>query len=114
MHNVHCVRYRQLTHVQLYHGDDKAVIASPVNALYDRIFVAGRAAIDRFARYGADPRRSSGGRPATVAPCARRQAIHDVAEPVVLYAPTWVGGCTRHCLADRRDHRAGTAAQGRR
>src|SRR5690606_25360489 len=94
---------RQLTHVQLYHGDsDKAVTASPVNALYDRIFVAGRAAIDRFARYGvripAEKFRVVG-RPqvASVRPAAG--AIHDVAEPVVLYAPTWRGGHadTRHC-----------------
>lgn len=103
MHNVHCVRYRQLTHVQLYHGDsDKAVTASPVNALYDRIFVAGQAAIDRFARHGVripTEKFRVVGRPqvASVRPAAG--PIHEVSEPVVLYAPTWVGGHadSRHC-----------------
>lgn len=103
MHNVHCVRYRRLTHVQLYHGDsDKAVTASPVNALYDRIFVAGQAAIDRFALHGvripAEKFRVVG-RPqvAEVRPATR--PIHETGAPVVLYAPTWVGGHadSRHC-----------------
>lgn len=103
MHNVHCVRYRRLTHVQLYHGDsDKAVTASPVNALYDLIFVAGQAAIDRYALHGVripTEKFRVVGRPqvAQVRPAAR--PIHETPAPVVLYAPTWVGGYadTRHC-----------------
>jgi hypothetical protein len=92
--NAHCVRYARLTHVQLYHGDsDKAVTASPLNAMYDRIFVAGQAAIDRFAAHGVSippekfrivGRPQVGGLAVTESPAP---------QPVttVLYAPTWVG-----------------------
>jgi hypothetical protein len=39
--NVHMLRYPELKHVFLNHGDsDKAVTASPLNQLFDRIFVA--------------------------------------------------------------------------
>lgn len=53
--NSHCIRFTQLTHVQLHHGDsDKAPSANPVSAIFDRIFVAGQAAIERYARAGVD------------------------------------------------------------
>jgi hypothetical protein len=97
--NAHCVRYARLTHVQLYHGDsDKAVTASPLNAMYDRIFVAGQAAVDRFAAHGVSipPEKFRiVGRP--------QVAGLKVAEPepvtTVLYAPTWVGAHadSNHC-----------------
>ena len=100
MKNTHCVRYSGVTHVQLYHGDsDKAVTTSPVNAIYDRVFVAGRAAIDRFTERGVDI--PSGkfrivGRP-QVAPLAVGRGPSE--RPAVLYAPTWVGayGEPNHC-----------------
>jgi hypothetical protein len=60
--NVHMVRYPQMTHVQLLHGDsDKASSFNPVTALYDKVFVAGQAAIDRYENNGVDipSRRSS-------------------------------------------------------
>ena len=51
--NSHCIRFTQLTHIQLHHGDsDKAPSANPVSGIFDRIFVAGQAAIDRYARAG--------------------------------------------------------------
>lgn len=98
MKNAHCVRFPQLTHVQLYHGDsDKAVTASPVNAMYDRIFVAGQAAVDRFAAHGVEiPREKFRlvGRPQA----EQLRVAQDPAgaggtagHPTVLYAPTWVG-----------------------
>ena len=51
--NAHMVRFNQLTHIQLLHGDsDKASSYNPVTAMFDRIFVAGQAAIDRYADNG--------------------------------------------------------------
>jgi hypothetical protein len=98
MHNAHCVRYAHLTHVQLYHGDsDKAVTASPLNQLYDRLFVAGQAAIDRFAAHGvqiAADRFRIVGRPQVAQLAVTERPIAEVDVPAVLYAPTWVGGHT--------------------
>jgi hypothetical protein len=112
MKNSHCVRVARLTHVQLYHGDsDKAVTASPVNAMFDRIFVAGPAAIDRFAAHGVDiPREKFRivGRPqaeqlATGPPPPPARPGGPPGDrtgaPTVLYAPTWVGthASGNHC-----------------
>jgi len=100
--NSYCVRVGRLTHVQLYHGDsDKAVTASPVNAMYDRIFVAGRAAIDRFAAHGVEiPREKFRivGRP-QVEQLQTAAAGGRAEPPAVLYAPTWTGSQAgaRHC-----------------
>jgi len=95
MHNAHCVRYTRLTHVQLYHGDsDKAVTASPINQLYDRVFVAGQAAIDRFAAHGVTipaERFRIIGRPQVAALATAERPVRQARPPVVLYAPTWSG-----------------------
>lgn len=95
MKNAHCVRYPQLTHVQLYHGDsDKAVTASPLNQLFDRIFVAGQAAVDRFAAHGVQipaDRFRIVGRPQVARLAVADRPIGEITDPVVLYAPTWVG-----------------------
>lgn len=95
MKNAHCVRYARLTHVQLYHGDsDKAVTASPLNAMFDRVFVAGRAAVDRFAAHGVDIPATKiriVGRPQVSDLEVTGGHIREVADPVVLYAPTWPG-----------------------
>ncbi len=98
MKNAHCVRYTHLTHVQLYHGDsDKAVTASPLNAMFDRVFVAGQAAVDRFAAYGVEiPRHKLRlvGRPQVAALEVTDRPVAEVTDPVVLYAPTWAGAYT--------------------
>lgn len=115
MKNAHCVRYGQLTHVQLYHGDsDKAVTASPLNLMFDRVFVAGQAAVDRFAAHGVDiPRErlrvvgrpqvealevATGPTEAGEGPAGdgRESGAGDL---VVLYAPTWPGAHadSNHC-----------------
>ena len=48
--NAHAVRFNQLTHIQLLHGDsEKASSYNPVTAMYDRVYVAGQAGIDRYA-----------------------------------------------------------------
>ncbi len=53
--NAHAVRYAELTHVQLMHGDnERPANFNPVTAMYDKIFVAGQAAIDRYTAHGVD------------------------------------------------------------
>lgn len=96
--NSHMVRYSQLTHVQLNHGDsDKAPSFNPVFRMYDHDFVAGQAAIDRFAAHGVSmpPEMFTiVGRPqvadVTVA-AGPISAISGGVGPRVLYAPTWSG-----------------------
>ncbi|HEX5597162.1 MAG TPA: CDP-glycerol glycerophosphotransferase family protein [Micromonosporaceae bacterium] len=93
--NSHCVRFRQLTHIQLHHGDsDKSPSANPASAIYDKIFVAGQAAIDRYARAGvAIPRDKFAivGRPQVESIVGPRDDIGELSDPVVLYTPTWTG-----------------------
>ncbi|MFU8849827.1 CDP-glycerol glycerophosphotransferase family protein [Micromonospora sp. SL1-18] len=93
--NSHCLRLSQLTHVQLHHGDsDKAPSANPVSAIFDRIFVAGQAAIDRYARAGVTIPAEKFvvvGRPQVEAIEVRREPARGLAQPTVLYTPTWTG-----------------------
>src|SRR5699024_5981034 len=95
MRNNHMVRYSQLTHIQLLHGEsDKASSASPVLRMYDRDFVAGQAAIDRFAKFGvAMPPGIFRivGRPQVEDVLPPRAPIGQSGSPTVLYAPTWRG-----------------------
>lgn len=92
--NCHFVRYTEITHVQLNHGDsDKAPSYNPVMRMYDLNFVAGQAAVDRYAAHGVLTRDDFFrivGRPqvADVAPASARPAD---AALTVLYAPTWAG-----------------------
>lgn len=89
--NGHNVRYRDLTHVQLLHGDsDKPSSYNPVTAMFDVVFVAGQAGIDRYAQHGVlipEQKFRIVGRP-QVRGIAR--AADDRRE-LVLYAPTWTG-----------------------
>jgi hypothetical protein len=92
LRNVHVVRYAGVRHVQLNHGDsDKATSFNPVFRMFDRNFVAGQAAVDRFSAHGI-----------STAPdffeIVGRPQVEDVAIAVpgtpvrrVLYAPTWAG-----------------------
>lgn len=93
--NTHFVRFQKLTHIQLLHGEsDKAPSYNPVTAMYDKVYVAGQAGQDRYARHGVliDPRKFvivgrpqvEGIEPAS-APLSTRE------HPAVLYAPTWRG-----------------------
>ena len=51
--NTHFIERRELTHVWLNHGDsEKPACYNPVHAIYDKIFAAGQAGIDRYARHG--------------------------------------------------------------
>ncbi|WP_216592553.1 CDP-glycerol glycerophosphotransferase family protein [Verrucosispora sioxanthis] len=93
--NSHCIRFTQLTHVQLHHGDsDKAPSANPVSAIFDRIFVAGAAAIERYARAGIDIPAEKFvvvGRPQVEAIEVRSRPARALTNPTVLYTPTWTG-----------------------
>ncbi|MFI5834055.1 CDP-glycerol glycerophosphotransferase family protein [Micromonospora sp. NPDC051300] len=93
--NAHVIRFNQLTHVQLHHGDsDKAPSANPVSAIFDKIFVAGPAAIDRYARAGVEIPADKFvvvGRPQVEAIEVRREPAPASAHPTVLYTPTWTG-----------------------
>ncbi|PFG37613.1 CDP-glycerol:poly(glycerophosphate) glycerophosphotransferase [Flavimobilis soli] len=92
--NQHLVRYAHLRHVQLNHGDsDKIPSHNPAFRLYDRNFVAGQAAVDRFANAGItvqDDFFRIVGRP-QVEDVAEARADREGRRPVVLYAPTWLG-----------------------
>lgn len=49
IHNVHMIRQTGLMHVQLLHGDsDKPPSFNPMTQIYDKIFVAGQAAMERY------------------------------------------------------------------
>ncbi|RLP87485.1 CDP-glycerol glycerophosphotransferase [Micromonospora sp. BL4] len=99
--NSHCIRFTQLTHVQLHHGDsDKAPSANPVSGIFDRIFVAGPAAIDRYARAGVQipPEKFVVvGRPQVESIEVRPEPVRGLSHPTVLYTPTWTG---HHADAD--------------
>lgn len=95
MKNVHFVRYPQLVHIQLLHGDsDKASSYNPITAMFDRVYVAGQAGIDRYVDHDVDiPLKKFRivGRPQVEDISGANGPIRDIARPVVLYAPTWRG-----------------------
>jgi hypothetical protein len=92
--NLHLIRYTHLNHIQLNHGDsDKGPSFSRAFRMFDKNFVAGQAAIDRFEAHGVTvPREmfSIVGRP-QVQGVRVRDAAAPVAPGTVLYAPTWSG-----------------------
>ena len=93
--NTHLVERRELTHVWLNHGDsEKPACFNPVHAIYDVIFAAGQAGIDRYARHGVHipaEKFKIVGRPQVELISPARAAIGTIGQPTVLYAPTWQG-----------------------
>ncbi|MCC3762777.1 CDP-glycerol glycerophosphotransferase family protein [Glycomyces sp. TRM65418] len=93
--NAQLVKLDKYLHVQLMHGDsDKAISRSPVSLMYDRVFVAGQAGIDRYHRHGVDIpnyKFRKIGRPQLhdlqVGPRDKREGDRRT----VLYTPTWTG-----------------------
>src|SRR5699024_9935482 len=83
------------THVHLNHGDsDKPSSYHPMIAMFDQVFVAGQAAVDRFARHGVvvpQEKFVRVGRP-QVADIVDHTVDPLPGAPTVLYAPTWRGG----------------------
>jgi hypothetical protein len=103
MKNAHCVRFTHLTHVQLYHGySDKPVSVNPIAASFDRIYVPGQAIVDQFGTSGVDipkERFRIVGRPQAETLTVSTEHIGQIADKVVLYAPTWAGeyADSNHC-----------------
>lgn len=93
--NTHFIERRELTHIWLNHGDsEKPACYNPVHAIYDKLFVAGQAGIDRYARHGVVIPRSKFeivGRPQVERIDPARGPIATLTERTVLYAPTWKG-----------------------
>ena len=93
--NSHFIERREMTHVWLNHGDsEKPACFNPVHAIYDQIFAAGQAGIDRYARHGVEiPRQKFEivGRPQVEEIERAVEPIVDPANATVLYAPTWKG-----------------------
>ncbi|MDA1358499.1 CDP-glycerol glycerophosphotransferase family protein [Glycomyces luteolus] len=93
--NTALIRHGELLHVQLMHGDsDKAISRSALSLMYDRVFVAGRAGVDRYHRHGVDIPESKFrviGRPQLHGIEVGERARAAGEAPVVLYAPTWTG-----------------------
>lgn len=93
--NAHFVRYTHITQIQLNHGDsDKAPSYNPVFRMFDKNFVAGQAAIDRFAQHGVHvplETFSMVGRPQVESIVVVSTPISDMPNKTVLYAPTWAG-----------------------
>lgn len=91
------LRFGQLVHASLMHGDsDKLVTVSNQTKAYDFSFVAGQAAIDRMAKYStlydANARCIAVGRPQVEAQLDAAAKRGDSSKSTVLYAPSWEGG----------------------
>jgi CDP-glycerol glycerophosphotransferase (TagB/SpsB family) len=93
--NTHLVERRELRHVWLNHGDsEKPACFNPVHAIYDLIFAAGQAGVDRYARHGVSipaEKFKIVGRPQVELITPARGPIAKIEGPTVLYAPTWQG-----------------------
>ena len=93
--NGQMVRFGQLQHVQLLHGEsDKAASFSKVTRMFDHIFVAGEAAIKRYADNGVVVSREQFtivGRPQIEGVEVATEHISKTSTATVLYAPTWTG-----------------------
>jgi hypothetical protein len=92
--NIHLLRYPQLKHVFLNHGDsDKASSANPFVRAYDKLFVAGEVAIERYRDGGVpipEERFEIVGRPQLDDVLDQRRKVEG-APTTLLYAPTWEG-----------------------
>jgi hypothetical protein len=92
--NFQFLRFPELAHVYLGHGEsDKAVSASNQLKAYDRVFVAGQAAVDRIAgelMWFDTAKTVHVGRP-QLSTGAIRRTPDPRERPTVLYAPTWEG-----------------------
>lgn len=91
--NANMISYRQIAHVYLGHGDsDKEVSTHPSHRMYDRVFVAGDAAMERYRSQAVSMPPGSlvkVGRPGLTLIAGGVEAS---ARPAtVLYAPTWEG-----------------------
>lgn len=98
MKNVHLVRFNHLLHIQLFHGDsEKPSSYNPVSKMYDKLFVCGQRAIDRY--YENDVVISEQafeviGRPQVSNIKLYNKNNADDQRVTILFAPTWLGNFT--------------------
>ena len=94
--NVDMLRFPQLTHIWLNHGDsDKAANYSARHAAFDKVFVSGQQGVERYADHGVRIRPEQFaliGRPQIERIAARDEPPAPGAPRTALYAPTWHGG----------------------
>lgn len=94
--NTDGVRFSQVKHVHLGHGDsDKPASYSATFGMFNQIFVAGQAAVERFPQHGVlipSEKFVLVGRPQVAELEVRESDSPLPTQPVVLYAPTWRGG----------------------
>jgi hypothetical protein len=92
--NTEVVRFPHLVHAQLMHGDsEKTASFNPVSGMFTKIFVAGQAGIDRYARNGvsiAAEKFELVGRPQLGGMNVASGPVNPK-EPTILVAPTWGG-----------------------
>lgn len=93
--NNQVLRFERFTHIMLSHGDsDKTTSSTRIFQLFDRVYMAGQAGIDRFADSGVDIAPSKFaivGRPQVKGIVRDERPIAGKPRPTVLYAPTWQG-----------------------
>lgn len=92
--NTEVVRFPHLVHAQLMHGDsEKTASFNPVSGMFTKIFVAGQAGVDRYARNGvkvAADKFEIVGRPQLGGMNVAEEPVNPK-KPTVLVAPTWGG-----------------------
>ncbi len=93
MKNCHVVRFTDITHIFVGHGDsEKPAGYNPVAGMYTRIFVPGQASIDRYQTHGVDipaERFDIIGRPQAEGVAVASTHVRDLANHTVLYCTTW-------------------------
>ena len=93
--NNQITRFEHLQHIQLGHGDsDKGSSATRTFRLFDRVYLAGQAGVDRFAEHGVRIDQNAiaiVGRPQVSGIEQSDQPVSSKQQPTLLYAPTWRG-----------------------
>ena len=93
--NSESVKFTQITHVQLLHGDsEKTASFNPVSAMFTKIFVSGQAGADRYKRNGVlvHPEKFVlVGRPQLSEIEVLKKPMTLDAKKTILIAPTWGG-----------------------
>ena len=91
--NTHLVRFNHIKHIQLLHGDsEKPPSYNPISKMYDRLYVSGRRAIDRYKEnkiYINEEVFEIIGRPQLSEAHVGKQ--ENMPTKTVLIAPTWSG-----------------------
>ena len=94
MQNVNFLRFSQLKHIFINHGEsDKVVNQNKLMAAYDHLLVGGQLAVDRLVHAGFELRSGQAiqiGRPQTEISLNKKLRGHGPIKKI-LYAPTWEG-----------------------